>query len=676
MADAAQAAVANPSLRRPRLASATDGLPVEEAVLRASHWLLERQDPAGFWCFELEGDSILQSEYILLLATLGRQRSPEAERAARQLLDQQEPHGGWGRWPGDKIDVGTSVKAYFALKLAGHDPDSAPLAKAREVIRSAGGADVVNSFTRFYLAMLGQIPYSLCPAVPPEMVLLPTWAPINMYRMSAWSRTIFVPLSIVWAYQPVYEIPARDGVDELFLDDPEQWPALTNPAAEEEAVFSWASLFRGVDFAIKSCERARLLPLRDWALYVAEQWITERFAESDGLGAIYPPIVWSAVALDCRGHERDGGLIRGCLEELEKLAIDEAERRRLQPCKSPVWDTTIALRAADASGAADARSLQASVDWLLSKAVTKPGDWAETVHAEPGGWFFEYKNRFYPDVDDSAMALIALRSQFPGDDEAARAALGGRLDELDLSLRTSARGERLIDCVAAAAGWLSAMQNRDGGWGAFDRDNDAEFLCHVPFADHNAMIDPSTPDITGRVLEAFGAWGLSSGDPRVDRALDYLTHTQEPDGSWVGRWGVNYIYGAWQTIVGMTAVGVPPSDSRVRRGADWLVSVQQSNGGWGETPASYDFPALRGTGPTTASQTAWAVLGLLAAGRRDDPAATRGIEYLLGQQTEAGDWREPEFTGTGFPRVFYLRYHGYRVYFPLLALSLWRDAAA
>jgi squalene-hopene/tetraprenyl-beta-curcumene cyclase len=382
------------------------------------------------------------------------------------------------------------------------------------------------------------------------------------------------------------------------------------------------------------------------------------------------------IALRCLGYRDDSPEMRYCLEQLESLTIYEGDTARLQPCKSPVWDTALTLRALAASGpTAEDPSVHRAVEWLLSKEVTRAGDWARSVPAEPGGWCFEYANEFYPDMDDTTMVMMALREAFDIQPGALPGLLiGGAKVPVAGALGHVARLDRVLSASGRGREWLLAMQNRDGGWGAFDKDNDCEFLCRVPFADHNAMIDPSTPDITARVLECLGGWGMRQEDPAVDRALAYLRRTQESDGSWYGRWGVNYIYGAWQVLVGLTAVGVPTSDAAVRRGAQWLLSKQQACGGWGESPDSYADPSLAGCGPVTASQTAWAILGLIAAGHARHEAVTRGVKYLLGAQRRDGTWDEPEFTGTGFPRVFYLRYHYYPIYFPLLALAAWRGA--
>lgn len=631
---------------------------LEPAVAAARNWLVAAQQPDGHWVGELEGDTILESEYILLLAHLGRHETSTARKAARYILEKQLPEGGWSLYPGGPVDTSSSVKAYFALKVTGHDPASEPMQRARSAILAHGGADAVNSFTRYYLALLGQISYDECPVVPPEMVLLPKWLPINLSSVSAWSRTIIVPLAIMSALKPVTRLDPRLGIRELFLRSPHEWPPLRCPGlAGGRGLLSWDRFFRSIDQALKFCERHAILPLRRRALVQAERWVLERFEGSDGLGAIFPPMIWSVIALRALGYDDDSPQMRYCHERLDGLLIEERDTIRLQPCKSPVWDTAIALRALAASGLnCGEQPVQRGIDWLLRMQITRPGDWSARVEAEPAAWCFEYANDPYPDCDDTAMVLMALAEPFSQASPQPVDADG------ELFRRSS-------QAIAGGQRWLLTMQNRDGGWGAFDRDNDQQFLCYVPFADHNAMIDPSTPDLTARVLEALGHLGHRVGHPAVDRAVDYLRASQEADGSWFGRWGVNYVYGTWQVLTGLRAIGVGPDDPMMRTGANWLLAYQQASGGWGESADSYAQPHLRGQGPATASQTAWAMLGLLAAGLGKHPAMARGARYLIERQRADGTWDEPEFTGTGFPRVFYLRYHLYRHYFPLMALA-------
>jgi squalene-hopene/tetraprenyl-beta-curcumene cyclase len=663
--ESATVAVASPrgsaSQRMPRLQAAwgsADDAAEAEAVTRTTRWLLNRQSADGHWRAPLEGDTILESEYLLLLAWAGRLADPRVRGAADRILAQQQPGGGWAIYPGGPVDISASVKAYFALKLVGHAADEPSLVRARRAIAEAGGPWAVNSFTRFYLALLGQMPYSACPAVPPEAVLLPRWFPVNLSRVSAWSRTMIVPLSLMWAFKPLRHVPAGREIAELFGDRDRRGPP---PPADTSA---WACFFRGIDRMMKACEAMGLTPLRPRAIQACRRWMLDRFDGSDGLGAIFPPMVWSIIALKSMGCEDDDPEVAEAWSRLDGLVEREPDgTTRLEPCRSPVWDTaitTIAVVESAASrgeGAAPRAAADRAVDWLLANEIRFAGDWADRVAAEPAGWCFEYANRFYPDVDDTAMVVIALATW------RSAAAMSVRREAVDAA-------------IGRAAQWLAAMQNADGGWGAFDRDNNSEFLCKVPFADHNAMIDPSSPDLAGRVLEAFGKIGLRPGHPAVDRGLAYVRQSQEADGGWYGRWGVNYVYGTWQVLEGLRAIGIALDDPAVLRGAAWLETHQQADGGWGETAESYADRGLAGTGVPTPSQTAWAVAGLIAAGRGESAAVRRGVDWLIARQKADGSWEQREFTGTGFPKVFYLKYHWYPIYFPLIALSRAHGVAA
>ena len=476
---------------------------------------------------------------------------------------------------------------------------------------------------------------------------------------------MIVPLSLMWAFKPVRNLPAGRGIAELFTADAPR----TVPREG-----GWARFFRGVDRVMKACERLGIAPLRARAVQACRRWMLERFDGSDGLGAIFPPIVWSIVALRAIGCDDDSPEVQECWRQLDLLIEREPDGTvRVEPCRSPVWDTAITAiglteAAAQATGAVDRRLLESAargIDWLLDHELRVPGDWVRGVpdaaSVPPSGWCFQYANRFYPDIDDTAMVIVAL-------------ATWQRQAERRPGYASVVRLARVAAAIARGRRWLEAMQGSDGGWAAFDRYNDFELLCRVPFADHNAMIDPSTPDIAGRVLEALGRLGLRSGHSVIDRGVAYLRNSQEADGSWFGRWGVNYIYGTWQAVEVLRAVGIAADDPAVRSAANWLVSRQQADGGLGESPDSYADPSLAGRGTPTPSQTAWAVAGLVAAGRLDGAAAD-GVRWLVDRQASDGDFAESEFTGTGFPKVFYLRYHYYRVYFPLMALARWCRAA-
>jgi squalene-hopene/tetraprenyl-beta-curcumene cyclase len=637
------------------------------AIQQTARWFFKQQNTDGHWRGPLEGDTILESEYLLICGWAGRLDQSTMSGCSKRILNQQLPDGGWAIYPGGDVDPSASVKAYLALKMCGYDSELEPLKRARAAIAKAGGPWTVNSFTRFYLALLGQISYSDCPAVPPEMILLPDWFPISLHRVSAWSRTMIVPLSLIWSFKPVRTLPQERGIHELFED--------CTPAMKKRPIGGndgWSRFFRLVDHMIKVVDNLGVRPLRRRAVMACREWMLKRFRDSDGLGAIFPPIVWSIVALRAMGCDENSAEVVECWKQLEGLIEHpDDETIRIEPCRSPVWDTAIVLRglAEIASPAVDSsNSLANAVDWLLAREVRFAGDWSRRVQAVPSGWCFEYANCYYPDVDDTAMVLIAFSSWLKrhkacpdSQEKASEDSQGERIRHIRNAMR---RGIQ----------WLTAMQNSDGGWGAFDRDNNHELLCKVPFADHNAMIDPSSPDLTGRVLEAYGSLGHGVGEPGVDRAIEYLRETQEPDGSWFGRWGVNYIYGTWQAIEGLRAVGVSSDDPLIDAGVNWLISAQQPNGAWGESPASYADPALKGVGEPTASQTAWAVAGLVAANKSMTSSAQRGIQWLLTTQRADGDWNETAFTGTGFPKVFYLRYHYYRISFPLIAIARWHSS--
>jgi squalene-hopene/tetraprenyl-beta-curcumene cyclase len=618
---------------------------VAGALASACSALLCRQQPDGHWVGELQGDTILESEFILLLAFLGQADSDKARKAAEYILRQQQPDGSWSNYPDGPFEMSVSVKAYFALKLVGHDPAALYMARARLKIIAEGGAARCNSFTRFYLALLGQLPYASCPSVPPELILLPRWFYVNLYAMSSWTRTIVVPLSIFSAFKPVRSLPGRKGIRELFLEDP--WTSRPAPApCQGSGLFSWSRFFVGIDRLYKRLEPF-LGPIRHLAIRRAAEWMRHRLADSDGLGAIFPPMVYTVIALRCLSVPDDDPQMVSALKQLDDLIIEEGGTIRLQPCFSPVWDTALTLNAlADAGLTIEDEAARRGVDWLLEREVRQAGDWSlMNPRLPPGGWFFEYRNPHYPDTDDTAMVLMAL----------------GRTG--------AARRPEVAPAVERGLRWLAGMQNRDGGWAAFDRDVNREVLTRVPFADHNAMLDPSCPDITARVLEALGTHGARRGHPAIDCALSFLARTQDPRGCWPGRWGVNYLYGTWQVLVGLQAIGFDMSAPLVGRAVAWLKSVQQSCGGWGESCRSYDDPSLAGQGTPTASQTAWALLALLAAGESDSAAVQAGIDYLLVTRCDDGTWQEMPFTGTGFPKVFYLKYHLYSLYFPLMALA-------
>lgn len=637
-----------------RDATRVDATTLDSSIARARENLLSLQQSDGHWCAELEGDSVLESEYLMLLHFLGRGEETRARKAAEHIRRQQLPDGGWAIFPGGPAEVSASVKAYFVLKLQGDHPQAPHMDRARRRILELGGIEATNTYTKTYLAIFGQVPWSACPAIPPEIMLLPRWFYFDIYEMSSWSRAIFVPLSIVWAHKPECPVPEDKGIPELFLQ-PGRKPSVraVQTRGETAREKGWRFLFFTVDRYLKLFETLRLLPLREKAMRKAEAWIRARLVKSDGLGAIFPSIVNTVVAFRCLGHDDDDPAIAQSLAELQKLEIEDEETLRLQPCLSPVWDTAQMISTLVAAGVEpDHPALRRAASWLLDKEVREPGDWQLRMpEVEPGGWYFEYANELYPDCDDTAEVLTALAQV--------------ELEEPEAQRNQEARHRALR--------WLLAMQNDDGGWAAFDKGCNKEILTLVPFADHNAMIDPSCEDITGRTLETLALEGFGLADPVLRNAVRFLEKSQHPDGTWYGRWGANYLYGTWLALWGLHRAGVDLTHERYRRSVDWLKGCQNADGGWGESLRSYDEPRLKGVGPSTASQTAWAVLGLIAAGEAGSESVRRGIRHLLDTQRPDGTWDDEHWTGTGFPQVFYLRYHYYDDYFPLLALAHYRD---
>jgi squalene-hopene/tetraprenyl-beta-curcumene cyclase len=607
---------------------------------RSSQALLSQQAPEGFWCGELTADATLESDYILLQLFLHQPddhawnppTSVRIQKAARAILERQLPDGGFNIYTGGPADVSATVKAYCALKLAGIDADSDPLRWARARILTLGGLQAANSYVKINLSLFGLYPREHVPSIPPEIVILPGDL---LYEMSSWTRSILVPLSIVQARGSKRRAPAGFTLDELLLPG----ASLAIPKGKGLSV-----LFRHLDRVFKLWEKRGPERIRNAAIREAEHWIIDRTRHTEGLGAIYPAMMYFIMALDALGYPKDHPDLVEAIRNFESLLIETDNRFIFQPCVSPVWDTAIcAFALGEAGVAGDARMMRAA-DWLISKEVRRKGDWSvKRPDTEPSGWAFEFANEFYPDIDDTAMVLLALLHA-KGSNPAAQAAAERR-----------------------AINWLLAMQSGDGGWAAFDVDNDWALLNEVPFADHNAMLDPTCPDITGRVLESLCRRGLA-GHEAVRRGVAYLLGAQEKDGSWYGRWGVNYIYGSFLAMRGLAASGAPEAKEAIAKAAQWLRTIQGPDGGWGESCASYDREGFV-PAPSCPSQTAWAVLGLLAAGDREGGAVRRGIQFLLDRQRPDGTWPEEATTGTGFPNVFYLTYGMYRDYFPLLALA-------
>jgi len=637
---------------------------VSQGIHKSTEWLLSLQHPDGYWCGELEADSMLEADYIFMHTLLGTGDPGKMERAKNEILRHQNDDGGWSLYPGGPSNVSYGVKCYLALKLMGYTADHPAMVKARENVLKLGGVVECNTFTKIYLCALGQYEYDAVPAIPPEIVLFPNWFYFNIYEISSWSRGILVPLSIIYAKKPFKKIPPEMGIEELFVGGRKN--ANLYLRWDKKHPVSWRNFFLFTDRMVHWFERIHIRPLRHVALKKAEKWMLERFEMSDGLGAIYPAMLNAIVALACLGYTQDDPQFIRAMDEFEALGIDCPEGEpdyptptfRMQPCVSPVWDTAQAVYALGEAGVPkdDPRLLKA-VDWILSKEVRHKGDWAEKVkNVEPGGWYFEFNNEFYPDVDDTAQVLLALNHV------------------------ENPRERYQHEVSQRALDWLFAMQCRNGGWAAFDRDNTKMIFQYIPFADHNAMLDPPTVDITGRILEMLANYGFTRRDARVERAIQFVLKEQESDGSWFGRWGVNYLYGTFLVLRGLEAMGVWSHEPAIQQAAEWIRMVQNADGGWGETCGTYDDPTMRGIGPSTPSQTAWALLGLLAAGDTRSDSVAKGIRWLIQNQTAEGTWKEAAagrngesyYTGTGFPRVFYLAYHLYRDYFPLLALTTYK----
>ena len=637
----------------PRVLAAPSGsIPVsglDGAVRRASESLLALQHTDGHWVFELEADATIPSEYILLQHYLDR-IEPELEaRIARYLRATQGADGGWPLFHGGDLDVSCSVKAYFALKAAGDPVDAPHMARARAAILARGGAQRCNVFTRVTLALFGEVPWRAVPVMPVEIMLLPGWSPFHIAKVSYWSRTVLVPLLVLMALRPCARNPKAVTIRELFVDPP-------------EAVRGWISggtgsplsrAFGILDRLLRRVEPYFPADVRQRAINKAVAFATERLNSEDGLGGIFPAIANTVMMFDCLGYSADHPNYAAALAATRKLLVLDGERSYCQPCLSPVWDTELICHAL--MEVEDTRldpAIRRALDWLETKQVLEQiGDWAAArPGVRPGGWAFQYENPYYPDLDDTAAVALAL-------------------DRFN-----SARYRRAID---RAAEWVVGMQSRNGGWASFDADNTHYYLNHIPFADHGALLDPPTADVTARCLGFLSQIGYGPDHRARSASLEYLRREQEPDGSGFGRWGTNYIYGTWSVLAALNAAGIAPSSSEVRRAVGWLLLRQHMDGGWGESGQSYFPDAAHGEAPySTASQTAWALLGLMAAGQVEHPAVARGVAYLINSQGSDGSWDEPWFTAVGFPRVFYLRYHGYRVFFPLWALARYRRLIA
>jgi len=615
------------------------------AIARAQENLLRQQKPDGHWCGELIVDSTLCSDYILFMHWCSEVDAQLQRRCVRHILKRQLPDGGWNIYHGGPSEINASAKAYFSLKLAGCSVDAPFMQEARATIMRRGGIPQMNTFSKLYLALLGQFPWKYLPAIPVEMVLLPRWAPFHIYKMSSWSRAMLMPLAIINHFKPTRILPGEKQLHELYPLGTEQ-SDLRLPRSEP--FWTWRNFFLRLDDVFKFLSPLRIRPLRRRALEEAERWMLERIGKgSDGLAAVFPAMLNSLIALRALGYSKTNPVYAKAEQDFAGLFVDDSEDFRIQPCLSPIWDTAINIISLAESGVApDDPNLQKAAEWLVNKEVRIRGDWSvNNSYPQASGWAFEYNNVYYPDTDDTAMVLMALR------------------------LVRSKDPQALNETFRRALDWQLSFQCRGGGWAAFDKNVTTPWLEDMPFADHNAILDPTCSDLTARTLELLGYIGFDPKTRSVRDAIQYLIDTQDEDGSWYGRWGVNYIYGTWQVLRGLRAIGQDMTQDWILRGRDWLESCQNNDGGWGETCGTYENPSTKGIGESTASQTAWAIMGICACGDLDRPSIQRGLRYLLNSQKPDGSWAEEQITGTGFPRVFYLKYDMYRQNFPLLALA-------
>jgi len=620
---------------------------LDSAISSSQEFLLQQQLPEGYWWAELESNVTITAEYLMLFHLLGSVDSERERKIVNYLLAKQTAGGFWCIYYGGPGDLSTTVEAYFALKLAGTAAEHPAMVKARAFILASGGIIKCRVFTKIFLALFGQFAWFGIPSMPIELMLLPDWAYFNMYELSSWSRATIIPLSVVMDRRPVKALPENGTVSELYVRPPK---ATDYTFTRENGLFTWKNFFIGVDHLLKIYENSPVRPLRKRGSAAAEQWILDHQEPTGDWGGIQPAMLNAILALHCLGYGNDHPAVSRGLAALAGFAIETADTLVLQSCVSPVWDTALAVKALADSGLATSHpALVTGAEWLLQREVRKRGDWqVKAPELTPGGWAFEFQNDWYPDIDDSGYVMLALRDIQVTDPPARAAAL-----------------ERGL-------AWCLGMQSSNGGWGAFDRDNTKHLLNKIPFADLEALIDPPTADLTGRMLELLGSCGYDSSHPAACRALAFIRTEQDKSGSWWGRWGVNYIYGTWSVLCGLAAIGEEMSQPYVRNAVNWLKAKQNSDGGWGESCASYHDPALAGIGTSTPSQTAWALLALMAAGETAIAATRLGIDYLLAAQNSDGSWDEEQFTGTGFPKYFMIRYHIYRNCFPLAALGTYR----
>ena len=627
--------------------SGVDAVSLESAIRNCQEYLLDTQYREGYWWGELESNATITAEYLMLTHFLGIGEKRRWAQVTRYLLNSQREDGTWSVYYDGPGDLNVTVEAYFALKIAGMPAEDPRMIRAREFILSQGGLPNVRNFTKIWLAMLGEWDWNAIPAMPPEMFLLPTWFPFNIYEFSSWARGTIVPMTIIMNKRPVRPVPDHAKISELI---PPGTGRLSYTVRGDPGLVSWRRAFMGLDRMIKIGDKWPIRPTRALAIKKAEEWILEHQEANGAWAGIQPPWVYSLIALDCLGYPIEHPAMAKGLEAFETFGIEEEETFRTQSCISPVWDTAWVVIALEESGMSRQHpAMVRAGEWLLEEQIMKEGDWAvKSPGLKPGGWAFEFDNEWYPDIDDAAEVAIALTKVV--------------LDPI--------ASERAIN---RGIEWIVGMQSRNGGWGAFDKNNTRTLVTQIPFCDFGEVIDPPSVDVTAHILELLGLRGQrAESDPRIAKGLRYIKDEQEEDGSWFGRWGVNYVYGVGAVLPALEALGEDMSSAYVRKAVDWLKDHQNKDGGWGETCASYDDPALAGQGPSTGSQTAWALLGLIASNEARSLEARRGVQYLLDTQGSDGTWPENHFTGTGFPRDFMIKYHMYRVYFPLLALGRYR----
>lgn len=629
---------------------------LDRAIEQAEAALLRTQRPDGHFVFELEADVSIPCEYILFKAFRGDTIAPNLERKlARYLRDRQTARGGWPLFEGGGFNISSSVKAYFALRMLGDETDAPHMRRAREAILKHGGVAQTNVFTRALLALFGEVPWSAVPVMPVEIMHLPRWFPFHIDKISYWARTVLTPMMVVNAVRPKAANPRDIHIPELFVVPADKVKRWSGGPGQSPLL---STLFTGIDKVLRLTEPFFPKGSRQSAIAKAEAFTTARINGEDGLGAIYPAIAYSALMYQVLGKDPDDPNLTAAVNAIERLIVEYDEYAYVQPCVSPVWDTSLAAHALMESGHdRNSEAVKACLDWLVPLQVLDvKGDWAaRKPDVRPGGWAFQYNNAFYPDLDDTAVVVMAM-------DRAEQHEKSGIPD-------------RYASSIARAREWVEGLQSRNGAWGAFDADNDYDYLNNIPFADHGALLDPPTADVTARCISMLSQLGETQETSLVmKRAVDYLVETQEKDGSWFGRWGMNYIYGTWSVLCAFNAAKVPNDSEAVRLAVDFLKTNQNPDGGWGEGAETYEreYSGYQ-QAASTASQTAWALIALMAVGEVDDPAVERGVQYLQKTQGADGFWQEPRFTATGFPKVFYLRYHGYSKYFPLWAMARFRN---